>query len=92
MCSAVNKAEDRQLLVDRFNAPMSQPNQAPIKVLVMSFFVSDVGHNLWAECYENVVLESARSYSVEYQGWVPDTQNRSDTPAADDSTRQPRHL
>ena len=42
---------------------------SPIQVLIMSFLVSAEGVNLWAECYENLVLEPNANYQKEYQGW-----------------------
>lgn len=41
----------------------------PIRVLVMSFAVSGLGLNLWAQCHENIVMEISTSYTIEYQGW-----------------------
>ena len=63
--------------MDRFNLSMSASEAqisrnnggTPIKVLVMSFLVSGLGLNLWAQCHENLVMEISTSYTIEYQGW-----------------------
>lgn len=64
-------------MTTRFNLPMNATEDQlrrrgagpPIRILVMSFLVSGLGLNLWAQCHENVVMEVGSSYTIEYQGW-----------------------
>ncbi|KAI9777978.1 MAG: hypothetical protein M1816_004376 [Peltula sp. TS41687] len=67
--TANSSPKQRADMVDQFNTPMSQTSRKPIKVLVMSFLVSGLGLNLWAQCHENIVMENSNSYASEYQAW-----------------------